>query len=342
MDLITRLKTADKPIVLYGMGNGADKIIDMLCQEDIKVSGVFASDGFVRQKLFRGMPLMSYTAAKEQFGQMIVLMSFGSQLPDVISNVKRIAAEQELYVPDVPVVGTGFFTKQYATAHRVQLETVYNALATEEDRKVFSSLVNYKLTGDPRYLYESVGTENRLYDLLGLSDDEVYMDCGAFSGDTVSAFLRHCGGYKRITAVEPDARSYKKLTENLKDLNNTECINAPLGACCGSVGFSSMGSRGSKIDPSGNTVEQKSIDSILGEEGASYIKIDVEGAEREVLKGAENTVKRHRPKLLVSCYHRAEDIFAIPLQVLSMVPDYKMHLWHPLYLPPWDAAYIFV
>ena len=59
LDLITRLKTADKPIVLYGMGNGADKIIDMLCQEDIKVSGVFASDGFVRQKLFR---VKRYTA----------------------------------------------------------------------------------------------------------------------------------------------------------------------------------------------------------------------------------------------------------------------------------------
>ncbi len=342
MDLISMLKTCPAPIVLYGMGNGADKIIGMLNQYDIKVAGVFASDGFVRSKQFHGMHIMSYSEAKKVFGKMTVLMSFGSSLPDVLENVKRIASEQTLYVPDLPVVGSGVFDRGYAAAHRTELETVYNALATDKDKSVFESLVRYKLTGNPKLLYKSAGTEEELYDLLAPSANEVYMDCGAFSGDTVAAFLRHSGGYKRIIAVEPDVRSFKKLVVNTADMENVRCINAPLGASCEKARFTAMGSRGSKLDAEGAEVELKSIDSILGAEGADYIKIDVEGAEGEVIKGAEQTIVNHRPKLLVSCYHRLEDVFAIPLQVLALRPDYKLHLWHPMYLPPWDAAYIFV
>lgn len=342
MDLITRLSNTKAPIVLYGMGNGADKIMDLLEQYGIQVSGVFASDGFVRAKKFHGMPIMSYSQAKEQFGQMTVLMSFGSSLPDVLENVKRIANEQTLYVPDVPVVGNGVFNREYAALHGEELMKVYNALATEKDKRVFKSLVNYKLGGDPTLLYESAGTEEELYSLLKPSSDMVYMDCGAFSGDTVSAFLRHSGGYKRIIAVEPDVRSFKKLVANTANMENIACVNSPLGARCEKARFAAMGSRGSKLDVQGAEVELKSIDGILGEDGADYIKIDVEGAESEVIKGAERTIINHRPKLLVSCYHRLEDIFALPLQVLALRSDYKLHLWHPMYLPPWDAAYIFV
>ncbi|MBQ4648526.1 MAG: FkbM family methyltransferase [Clostridia bacterium] len=342
MDFLTRLKNTRKPIVLYGMGNGADKIIDTLAKEDIKISGVFASDGFVRKKNFRGMPLLSYSEAKEQYGDMVVLMSFGSSLPDVLANVKKIASEQEFYVPEVPVVGEGLFTDEYALSHKEELESVYKALATDMDRAVFASLVNYKLSGDISSLYHSASDEETLYRMLSLTDKEIYMDCGAFSGDTVASFLKYSGGYEKIYAVEPDGRSYKKLCKNLEGMERVQCINAPLGVGGEIASFSAMGSRGSKLTDNGEERELKSIDGILNGEGASYIKIDVEGWESATIKGGQQTIKKYRPKLLVSCYHRREDIFALPLQILSLNPDYKVHLWHPMYLPPWDAAYIFV
>ena len=67
-DLWNYLKEANKPIVLYGMGNGADKIISVLNRYGIKISGVFASDGFVRQKVFHGFNVTDYKTAKETFG----------------------------------------------------------------------------------------------------------------------------------------------------------------------------------------------------------------------------------------------------------------------------------
>lgn len=134
------LKTADKPIVLYGMGNGADKIISVLESYGIKYSGVFATDGFVRDKYFHGLKLTSYDGLKEKYGNMIVLVCFGSARPEVIENIKRIAAEQELYAPDVPVYGGGLFTKEYAKNHRAELEYVYGRLATKNQGKPLKTL----------------------------------------------------------------------------------------------------------------------------------------------------------------------------------------------------------
>jgi len=92
-----KLKNEKRPILLYGMGNGADKIL--LCCEKygIKISGVFASDGFVRNKCFHGMPIRSYSDSKSVFGEdFVVLLSFATSRDDVLENIYRIASQNEL------------------------------------------------------------------------------------------------------------------------------------------------------------------------------------------------------------------------------------------------------
>ena len=77
-DMWLRLKETQKPILMYGMGNGADKILAELEKRGIEVSGFFASDGFVRGHNFHGKRVLSYSEAKEKFGSFIVLLAFGS------------------------------------------------------------------------------------------------------------------------------------------------------------------------------------------------------------------------------------------------------------------------
>ena len=84
------LKTVQKPIVLYGMGNGADKVLAQLQRLQIPVQGVFASDGFVRGHQFHGFDVLSYTQAVELFGDMVVLLCFGSQRPEVLELFRRL------------------------------------------------------------------------------------------------------------------------------------------------------------------------------------------------------------------------------------------------------------
>ena len=67
------LQLTDKPVVLYGMGNGADQIIDLCDRMQIKVAGIFASDEFVRGQVFRGHMVETYTAVKDRLGDCLCL-----------------------------------------------------------------------------------------------------------------------------------------------------------------------------------------------------------------------------------------------------------------------------
>jgi hypothetical protein len=171
------------------MGNGADKIIKVLSSLDIPVSGIFSSDGFVRKKSFHGMPLCSYSELEEKLGDMIVLLCFGSQLPEVIGNIKRISSLQELYAPDVPVYGGTLFNAEYVNENLEDLRRIHSLLADDISKKTFENTVRYKLSGDINYLFDcEVSPDEPYQSFLKLTDNEIFADLGAYRGDTVADF----------------------------------------------------------------------------------------------------------------------------------------------------------
>ena len=94
------LKQSEKSIVIYGMGDGCDKILSVCKEKGITVSGIFASDEYVRNKPVHGFPVTSFAKAKEQFGDMIVLLAFGVFRDDLMEKILSMAEEVELYAPD--------------------------------------------------------------------------------------------------------------------------------------------------------------------------------------------------------------------------------------------------
>ena len=84
------------------------------------------------------------------------------------------------------------------------------------------------------------------------------------------------------------------------------------------------------------TVEAECPDAVLSGSRVDYIKYDVEGAEREALLGSAETIKTFRPRLLVSLYHRSEDLYELPLLLRALCPDYRMYLRRFAYVPAWD------
>jgi len=339
-----RLKETDKPIVLYGMGDGADRILDRMALLGISASGVFASNDFVRGHVFRGFPVITYAQAKEKYGDMIVLLAFGTNRPEVMERITRIAAEQEFYAPDVPVCGETFFTREYAQAHSSELDRVYGMLEDEESRKVFKSIVAYRLTGVLNHLTACESDKDEAYGLLGLGQNESYLDLGAYNGDTVLELIAHVGKYKSITAVEPDSRSFRKLVSNTGGLPCVTAINLGISNGESLIPFSAGSGRGSASKGSRREamIPAASVDSIIGGEYVSYIKIDIEGREKAAITGGAETIRRCRPKMCISCYHRGEDIFELPLLVKSMVPDYRIYIRHHPYFPAWDTNYYFI
>lgn len=334
------LKTAKKPIVLYGMGNGADKIIKVLEEKDIEFRGVFASDGFVRNKLFHGHQISSYTNLKEKFGEMIVLLCFGSSLPDVISNILKIADEQELYAPEVPVIGGGLFDSAFLHKNAKDLKLVYDRLSDDISKKTFENIIKYKLSGKINYLIDCQVDENEPYSSFLKLNNERFLDLGAYNGDTVLGFIEKCPNYDSITALEPDRKTFKKLLKNTENLRDFTPINACVSDKCETVSFKMLGGRNSVLGEGKDEIEAVTVDSL--EFKPTYIKMDVEGEEVAAIKGAKQTILENKPKMLISAYHRTDDFVTIPKAVLSIRDDYKIYIRHFKYLPAWDTNFYFV
>lgn len=337
------LKTAQKPIVLYGMGNGADKIISVLNDFGIEFQGVFASDGFVRNKIFHGHKVSSYGELKEKFGSMIVLLCFGSERAEVIENVKRIMGEQELYAPEVPVVGGGLFTESYIRENESRLQWVYERLADDISRKTFENTIKFKLSGNPQYLFDCEVSPDEPFDsFLKLGEDEVFFDLGAYNGDTVTDFLNRANTYSHIIAVEPDKKSFKKLVVNTEGTKNINCLNVGISDFNGEGNFSMKGGRNSLESDDGDKALFATVDSIAENKKPTYIKMDLEGNELKAIMGAKATIAECKPKMLVSAYHRTEDLFTLPEAVLKLRDDYKIYMRHFSALPAWDTNFYFI
>ena len=188
-DLWQYLSSTDKKIVMYGMGNGADKILDICDRYGIEIADFFASDGFVRGHSFHGKTVLSYSALKEKYGaeNIIVLISFASSLPDVLSLFDRVDSECETYAPDVPVCGAELFNMEFFNSHKAEFEAAYSLLADDVSRDIFGKVVSYKLSGRISYLRHAVTERDETFSLLG--DIRAAADLGAYNGDTARELI---------------------------------------------------------------------------------------------------------------------------------------------------------
>lgn len=339
-DLWNYLKTADKPIFLYGTGNGADKILNELEKRNITVSGVFASNGFVRNRDFRGFHVVSFDDAIKNYGDIIALVSFGSQLPEVMDNIKKISKICETYAPDVPVIEDNeIFDADYYNKHEKEIKSAYELLADEQSRKVFENVINYKLLGKLDYLFACETEKDEAYNILNLGEKEIYLDLGAYNGDTVKEFLNHTVDYEKIIAVEPDKKNFRKLENAVAGLHNTEIYNGVISDINGKILFSQKGGRNSAVSENGSEIPSFSVDALLCGKKATFIKMDIEGEEERAIIGAQNTIKNYKPKLNIAAYHKNSDLFSIPLLLKTINPEYKFYLRHHPYIPAWDTNY---
>lgn len=345
LDIWNYLKNQNRPIVLYGMGNGADKVLSALNNYSLKISGVFASDSFVRQKTYNGFLITDYKTAKEQFKDMIVLLCFGSALPEVISNIKRIKSETELYAPDVPVCGGPFFNAEFYEQNAEKIQAARELLSDNTSRRCFDNIIKYKLTGEIEYLFNCETKAEEIYNIICIEKTDIFVDLGAYRGDTVLDFIKRAKNYKHIIAAEPDIKTFNKLKKATEGIKNITLINAAAYSQNKAVAFNRQSSRGSTVSETEKgeaLIPAFSLDSLSLKGENIYIKADIEGAESEFIKGAENTISTHHPKMRIAAYHKSADIFEIPLLVHKLNPNYKIYLRHTPCLPAWDTDYFFI
>ncbi len=177
-----------------------------------------------------------------------------------------------------------------------------------------------------------VGTcGNQYFDFFNSErDDEIFVDAGCFDGGTSIEFTKWAKGYKQIIALEANKYFVKRCKDNLNSIDRVTILEKAAWNKADSLLFrDSSFDGGARIDGCGSSVvAADSIDNILQGKEATFIKMDIEGAEYKALIGCEKTIKEYKPKLAISVYHKPEDIIEIPFIIKKYNPDYKFALRH--------------
>ncbi|MGN0525899.1 MAG: FkbM family methyltransferase [Acutalibacteraceae bacterium] len=343
------LKNTDLPIVMYGTGNGADKILDNFIKFGINIHGIMVSSGFVRDREFRGYKVHPIEYFEEELKEFIVVIAFGSNRPEVLENIKNISQNHKVLVPSVQVCGTDIFDEAFAKSHEEEIIKAYSLLEDGFSKKVYKNYVEFLYTGEIRYLEEVTTPEREAYEnVLQLEKNETFIDIGAFKGDTVEKFLEYTNGsYKNIVAVEPDKKTFNKLLKNCNNLENFKPLNAAVTDVDGTSLFSGGGGRQSSVlgvvtkgvSDCNTSVTTLSLKSVCEGVTPTFIKIDSEGYEQQILEGGKKILEKYRPKMNIAAYHKNEDIFKLPILLKEINPDYQIHLRHHPYIPGWDTIF---
>jgi FkbM family methyltransferase len=196
--------------------------------------------------------------------------------------------------------------------------------ADEESTKEYANQIVWRHSQGRGYLSPHADIEDMYFppDLVTLRQDEVFVDCGAYDGDTIRWFHNH-GGAGKVIAIEPDAVNARRLNEIHPGI---DVIPFALGVRRGHVQIDTGNGLYTKTGQGRDTVVCDTLDHILKGMKPTYIKMDIEGAELDALHGAAKTIKTHKPVLAICLYHKPTDLWEIPLYIRSIAPDYRLYL----------------
>lgn len=225
-------------------------------------------------------------------------------------SVKRPGEE---YSGETVIVGTGWFTDEVLNS--LQL------IGIPKQNIVVPIFKEAKVFAEGQYFDNEI---------ISYDPEEVFVDCGSFDFGSSTILLNNCKTVKSIYAFEPDEFNFDAVTTgiDLCGFENVRFIPKGLWSGTTTLKFNEGLGSGSRIQEQGTTsVPVTSIDETI-DEPVTFIKMDIEGAEMEALKGAAKHIVSDKPKLAICVYHKPQDIIEIPLYVKSLLPEYRLFMRH--------------
>lgn len=217
----------------------------------------------------------------------------------------------------------------------------------ESSKPIYAKILWYRLTGDTEHIY-TICSDNQYFALPQFRfccSDEVFIDCGAFVGDVVEKFIENnLGVFKRIYAFEPNRAAFEAMKRRIDNLHNIwlfrdnqiVCEQKCVGNECKEVKFCQNveNAANCSIQEGNGTKERVEIVSLdqyfadYGEQRITFLKADIEGFEWDMLLGAQQMIRRNKPKLAISIYHNIYDFYRIPILLKELVPEYRISMRH--------------
>jgi FkbM family methyltransferase len=323
--------------VVYSAGETGKQVVDLLLEKNQPVSAIF--DRNPKEGEYRGINILKLDQwiRPDTLQQLVCINAIHNHYIDpkpISTELQKVGFGKVLNMvqfaktwkfPDKYWLSSSFSYESRLTL----LDRLLPLLADDLSRRVLSDTWGYWSRG-----VLELCPEPSLYDEYVPADVPRYpevlrfIDCGASNGSTLTRLAKAGYQLEAALAFEPDPVNFKKLLAKTNDLN---LMPLPLGLWSSEMQLSfaanSDNSLASGLDAGGTTLIQcASLDTIAINFNPNLIKFDIEGSELEVLHGAKNLIRKCRPNLCVSVYHRPGD----PLDILDLLAswdlDYQFYL----------------
>lgn len=330
--------TAAQPIVVYGLGSTGQLIVDELIEANVGIELIL--DRGKSGQEYRGIPILSLDALPEgRLAGSTALIALHNHYVDI----KKLHAEltdagaarilTPIHLPELidrPRTRPGYWLDpdfDYA-AHEAGFARARALLADDLSRDLFDSILRYRRQGDlTQCPSPSLDDEYTPSDLPRFAGPLRLIDCGAFTGVAIHKFLKAGYAIDSFAAFEPDAANFAILAGRNFPVRRGICLPLGTWSTTTQLKFSSGGAMASHLSDDGDaTIQCVAVDEVLRGETVNLIKLDVEGAEIETLKGMKRIIGDQRPNLLVSAYHTPGHLHEIAALIDDWHLGYRFHL----------------
>lgn len=227
--------------------------------------------------------------------------------------------------------------RQSLRAAESQIHKVYDALSDDLSKKVLHSVLIHRMEHRLE-LIDDIYDQNQYFgnDVIPAAGQN-FVDCGAFTGDTLKRYLQHPPKEYQYYAFEADAENYEAIVTYCRQ-NSLQYVKTYHMACYDEAKPLTFLHDNSEIKVSGKITDSDTpdtfqvqgvrLDDVLRGNRIDMITMDIEGAEIRALRGASMCIRAYRPKLAISSYHSLSHLWEIPLLVKELNPDYKLYFRH--------------
>lgn len=333
-------------VIIYPAGRKTEALIESLTKNAITVAAIGDSNSSMWGKQIGQCKIFSPEQLAEKYSNFPIIVSSTDYRKEITESLKKIGFKMIFHIsflnfinPDIFPVFPEYHQKFYSlfdSVNQLEIIRLNNLWEDEESQEIFLKVLQFRLGFDDTILNENKFSNNQYFEskIISFSKEEVFIDCGAYQGDTIEQFnLITSAKFKKIYAFEPDRVNFEKLYKKCKEISakKIECQPSGVYSYTGKVDFMETGDAIARIVDNDKTfsINVVSLDDFIGSKDiATFIKMDIEGAETDALLGAKEIIKKHKPKLAISIYHNATDLWKIPLLIKSLNPDYRIYLRH--------------
>ncbi len=322
------------PVLLWGGGAACEYFIKFMEKYSIPVSGVIDKKKSVG--LNGNLNIFTPEEAYEKYNNMIIVISAIAHKDEILEEIVCKGYNYSVFSFDPTLEILQQISceerRRYFSAHEKDLYGLFEKLSDKQSEIVFQNVIVGAITSDTDCYKYSSSDSQYFPDIIkdNMSEEETFVDLGAFIGDSVEEFMLTVNNkFHKVYAFEPDTTNICQAKANINDVR-VKFFQNGVGSEPSVLYLAGGGEATHCVsDESGSAakVEIVKLDDIINEK-VTYIKMDIEGMELDALKGAEQLICHYKPKLAISIYHKLEDIVEIPNYIRKLDLGYKFYLRH--------------